>query len=199
MKLPWIIALILAVVVIILILTRPSGDSEIHKQREDAYKRQVALLQLEKDSIKALQSKIILEVSEERKSDSVKLALKDSQIRGLKSRIAKSRQEVQPMIDTIQPLRVFVEQQDSLLNVQDSTIAIYQQSLYDLGRQFTVLEGTIYDSRAISDRMMAECEARNAELLSQAERMEKKNRKKIKIWQAAAIVGTVGAFLLGAQ
>lgn len=199
MKVPWIIALILAGVVIFLILTRPSGTSDIHKQREDAYRNQIAILQLEKDSLKALQSKIILEVSEELEKDSIELRAKEREIRVLKTRIAKSRQEVQPMIDTIKPLRVFVNQQDSLIKVQDSTLAIYQQSLYDLGRQFTVLEGTIYDSRAISDRMMAECETRRAELLSQVERMEKKNRKKVKIWQGVAVAGAVLGVLLGSR
>jgi chromosome segregation ATPase len=176
MKLPWILLAVATLAIILMIWFWPSGDSEVLKQREEAYKNQIALLQLEKDSIKALQSKIILEVSEERKSDSVKLAAKDSQIRVLKTRIAKSRQEVQPMIDTIPTLSRFVEQQDSLIQVQDSTIAIYQQSLYDLGRQFTVLEGTIYDSRAVEQRIQQECESRRAELLDQIERLQKKPR-----------------------
>jgi chromosome segregation ATPase len=199
MKLPWIIALILAVVVIILILTRPSGGSDAQNKREDAYRNQIALLQLEKDSLKALQSKIILEVSEEHEKDSIELESIEREIRVLKTRLTQQRPQVQPYLDSIPVLKQFVETQDSVIQTQDSTLAVYQQSLYDLGRQFTVLEGTIYDSRQIEERMMAECESRRAELLSQVERMEKKNRKKVKIWKSVAVALGVGGLFLGSQ
>jgi lysozyme family protein len=90
---------------------------------------------------------------------------------------------------------------DSLINAQDSLIVTAVNRIDEL-------QGELYTLGKINATIIEDCEARFAaqlekdkamrELLSQVERMEKKNRKKVKLLGAGIVAaGVLGLFLGG--
>jgi hypothetical protein len=177
MKVPWIIALILAGVVIILILTRPSGTSDIHKQREDAYRNQIAILELEKRNTASRIDSLLKASKDILKTDSVKLVAKDQEIRSWKrkaaqavARIPQEARDKYPQIDSA------LAAKDSVNQKLEDENAILRASIYDVGKNVSLLEGELVNERRIAAEMNQGCESRRAELLDEIERLQKKNR-----------------------
>lgn len=175
MKLPWILALILAVVVIILILTRPSGESEVQKQREDAYRNEIAILKSEKAQERAAKDSIRVSSKERAQKDSIALKAQES-----KTRVAVQRaKEAEARIPKEELTPTVVE----ALAAKDTVIASVQAendslraSLYDTGKEFIAYQESDINDDRIEAQMFAQCESRNAELLDQIERMQKKRK-----------------------
>lgn len=191
----------LAVVVILLLVFRGNngGPSKEQIEREAQYARQAAIDNVEKTNAVARADSI--QKSHVEYKDSVKVALsaKDKRIHTLTTRLTQQRPTVQPYLDTIPVLKQFVQTQDSLLQTQDSTIQILRASNYRIAKDFDALSIAMVDERKISEKMLQDCEANRESLKNDLEKATKKEVRKVKFWKAAAVVGTVGAFLLGAQ
>jgi hypothetical protein len=199
MKLPWILLAVATLAIVLMIRFWPNtGPSESQSKREDAYRNEIAILKSEKAQERAEKDSIKISSKERIRKDSIALKAQES-----KTRLAVQRaKEAEARIPKEELTPAVVE----ALAAKDTVIASVQAendslraSLYDTGKEFIAYQESDINEDRIEAQMFAECEARRAELLSQVERMEKKNRKKVKIWQAVAIVGTAGAFLLGAQ
>lgn len=195
----YLIGFLLLIIVLMIIFWPSPGPSDSQIQREQAYQTQVAILEVEKRDINARVDSLLKATRNIVKTDSVKLRARDKEINQLKARLSQARPEIQPMLDSIPKLKEFVSRQDSVIFIQDSTIVSLRESLYEIGKNVSLLEDELVKARDIEDRISQECEARKNELLSENQKMEKKYRRKVKVWQVVSVVGFVGAFLLGSK
>lgn len=194
-------ALIAAIITIIvmLFLWPSGGPSKEQIEREAQYARQAAIDQVEKNNAVARADSIQKSHVEYRDSVKVALSAKDKRIQVLSTRLTQQRPVVQPILDSIPVLKQFVETQDSLIQTQDSTIQILQASAYRSAKEFDALSIAMVDERKISEKMIQDCEANREALKGDLEKATKTEARKVKFWKAAAVVGTVGAFILGSQ
>lgn len=196
----WVIIALGAVIVLLLIF--PGGqevdttqwkqalDDANHRNAQRAIQNQALLKRIHEDSVLSAE-----------KSESFK-----TQINGLnrelstkRVQLAKSRKEIQPQLDTIPRIKAFVEQQDSLIQLQDYTISFQQGRIYDLGKE---MEGLRIDLQNVSRNFQAQIqEADNTQkiLVAEIEKSQKqlkKERRKTRLFQATSIILPIAVLLL---
>ena len=66
-------------------------------------------------------------------------------------------------------------------------------------KDFDALSIAIVDERKISEKMLQDCEANRESLKRDVERDVKRERRKTALFKVVAVVGTVGAFILGSK
>jgi predicted RNase H-like nuclease (RuvC/YqgF family) len=186
MKLLWVVVIILALVIVWLLLR--NGEKPVEVDQVEKEKYEAVQKAKEEERAKAAD-----------KVDSVAQAMQDSlqgvwnvvnkqkkEINRLERRVAVLRPQIQPYIDSLPVLKSYVQAQDSLMQVKDSTINTLTAAVYDLGKSANVLEGELYNERIIAQQMLQGCEARNAALEDQIEESQKKNRR---FWPTLKRVG----------
>lgn len=192
----WLLLVAVAVIVALILLWPDTGPSPAEQEREAQYQRQQAI-----DAVKLRESASTIDSLKKKLIDTLKVVIveseaKDKEIRVLRTRLAKSRTEVQPMLDTIPTLKAFVEQQDSLIQLQDEQIVVLRDGLYQVGKDLTSLIGEQEMNSRIAADMLQQCETRREEMKSEFDKENKKIRRANRVWKVATVVGVVGAFLL---
>lgn len=191
MKLPWIIVLALLALVVYLIITRPPT----HDYNKAAYLDTLRFLKSKESSIIAQEARIIKRSNDRAASDSAKLATKDKEIQALKSRSIKTRVIVQRVIDTIPDLRLFVDQQDSIILEQQEQVDTLKSALQFREKLFDDLVVSHNAERDISKRI----EDEQGQYIQKLEKQVKKAKRGSR-WLKAGIVGAVvGGLFLGVQ
>lgn len=186
----WII-LALTLVIIVLILTRPTA----HDDNKAAYLDSLRFLKAKERDIRLQETRIIQTSKDRAKSDSLKLAHQESKIQALQNRSVKTRVVVQHVIDTIPALKVFVAQQDSIITEQHEVIDTLKASVIFQRKLFVDLVLNHEAERDISKRIESEQDKRIASLEKQVKRTKRGNR-----WLKAGIIGAaVGGLFLSSH
>lgn len=187
----WYIIFGLTAIVIFLILTRPAP----YDSNKQAYTDTLTFLRAKEASIVAQGKRIIEAHRSKTKKDSLAINAKDAEIKAIKTRVVIKRIIIQPLIDSIAPLKAFVASLDSVILIQGQQIDTLKQAY---ASQIQTTEDLIQNHEAqarISERIEAEKDKR-------IENLEKQNRRKnrgVKFWKVTTVVGAVGMFLLGSQ
>jgi hypothetical protein len=183
----------LVLVIILLIAFWPSPepiDTTVFKREIAAQNEQIAVLSAE-----------LKKKAEKSKADSLRLA-KDS----IANKIHVSKLESHISQLKGNPRVVYIRQQepiiDSLITAQDSLVRVSTE-------RAATLEGELFSLRQDMSKVFVDCEKRfqeqlDTEKLYQAENERlakevKKQRRGKKLAQVAAVIGTVGAFILGSR
>lgn len=119
----WLIVGLVAII-IYLIISRPAP----YDSNKDAYLDTLNFLKAKEASIVAQGQRIVKTYEDRVKIDSVKLAAKDAEIKAIKTRVVIKRIYVQPLIDSIAPLKVFVASLDSVILIQGQQIDTLKQA-----------------------------------------------------------------------
>jgi hypothetical protein len=184
------LVLLVAIALLISFWPKPVDNSE-------PFKRAVH----EKELIILEQSQIITRLAQKSKADSLRLA-KDS----IANKIHVSKLESHISQLKGNPRVVYIRQQepiiDSLITAQDSLVRVSTERV-------ATLEGELFSLRQDMSKVFVDCEKRfqeqlDTEKLYQAENERlakevKKQRRGKKLAQVAAVIGTVGAFILGSR
>lgn len=183
----------LTAIIIILLLTRPSNTvDELQKQ---AYESQLSFLRAKEAAYIDQEARIIQAHKDALKSDSVKMATKDEQIRQAKDKVAISRVSIQPLFDSIPELRRFIQGQDSVILIQGQQVDTLKSALQFREKLFNDLVTSHDAERNISERIGKEQDNRIANLEKQVKKTKRGNR-----WLKAGMVAIgVGSFFLGSQ
>lgn len=187
---PWIIGA-LALVIIWLLLTRPDPPDNIKAQYEDT----VRFLKAKEASIIAQEERIIQRSKDASLHDSLALASKEREIQALKGRTVKTRVIVQHVIDSVPDLRLFVAQQDSIIQIQGTAIDTLKASVEFQRKLFDDLVVSHQAERDISQRI----EDEQWQYIAKLEKQVKKTNRGQRWLRAAAVIGTIAGFLFGAQ
>jgi hypothetical protein len=183
----------LAIIIVIMALMWPSpepADTTIWQREIAAQNEQIAVLssELNKKAQKFKEDSLrLIKDSMEHKKHVVNLESRISQLKA-NPRVVYIRQK-EPIIDSL------ITAQDSLVRVSTERVA--------------TLEGELFSLRQDMSKVFVDCEKRfqeqlDTEKLYQAENERlakgvKKERRGKKIAQVAAVIGTVGAFILGSR
>lgn len=186
----WVIIGLTLVIISLIIFDKDTPESD-----KQAYIDSLRFLKAKERDIIAQEVRIIQASKDKAKNDSAKLALKDKEIQALKGRSVKTRVIIQHIIDTIPDLRVFVAQQDSIIQIQGITIDTLKASVEFQRKLFDDLVISHNTERDISKRIEDEQE----EYIQKLEKQVKKAKRANRWLKATAVVGSVGAFLLGSQ
>jgi len=187
---PWIVGA-LAGIIIALILTRPDPPNNLKAQYEDS----IRFLRLKEHDIIAQEARIIQRSKDASLRDSLALASKEREIQALKGRSVKTRVIVQHVIDTIPALKVFVAQQDSIIQIQGTTIDTLKASVEFQRKLFDDLIVSHKAERDISQRI----EDEQGQYIAKLEKQVKKSNRGTRLWKAVAVVLGVGGLFLGSQ
>lgn len=180
----------LTIVVIILILTRPTKEiTDL-----EPYRIQVAIAQQQIDSLKGGNKKLARKIAEDSILRAEEAVAHKEDAKKKNATIAKLKAN-----PTIIMIRDSIPVVDSLIVAQDSLIE-------SQGIRIIVLEGDVktlgIDLARVTDNFEAQIKAHESKLKSTeqlADAYKKENRKerrKVKVWRVATVLGTVGAFLL---
>lgn len=186
MRFHWSIVAILAAVIVLLLLFQPSTPP--NTSREDAYRQHIGELRVDSARSAARIDSLVKVHVVRTVKDSIDLRAKETVIKRLSTRLTQTRPQVQPILDTIPILKRFVETQDSLIQTQDSTILMLQQSLYDAGKEFSGLLEQVAIDKRISSQMISACELNMEQQRQDFEKKEKKLRRTSKLLKVAAVV-----------
>lgn len=195
----WVIIGLVAVIVALILFWPDSKPNQREIEREQAYQTQIAILRSDSANSAHRIDSIKQKAEDSLQSVNVQLRAKESENRVLRINLSKSRKQVQHLIDSIPELKTFVGQQDSLIQNQDEQIEILRGGLYNLGRDFNALVGEQEINARISSDMLLACEQRHSDIMDLKNRELKKAKRGSRGWKVGAVVGTVGAFLLGSQ
>lgn len=146
------------------------------------------------NAIKASQA-IVIKMEQDSLEDLEALKRFEIENKRLRKELSKKRVVVQHVIDTMPTLKVFVEQQDSLIQLQAVRIdsLIIEKQVMD--KNYTLLI-------AAKDQELAAVRQVNAnmdEILKLKNKDLRKQRTGNKLWKGLAIVGTVGGVFLGSR
>jgi len=163
------------------------------------YESKIQSLQ-RKDSIKGARIKEIFKASTNRaKWDSLKLIAKDKEIGLLKAKAITQRKNIQPLIDSIPELKVFIQTQDSIILVTEAKVVELNAALASQTSFIKELQMIIIDKDKIQAQMFTACEQRLTNVEQTLERHDKRAKRTAKTLKIVAVVGLVAGFFVGNQ
>lgn len=187
----WLTFILLAVVVCLIFFwpSTPPNSRELelrdsitlHKQKAAAAIKvsQAIVLKMEQDSVKNIVSENAFKIENKR----------------LRKELSKKRVVVQPIIDTIPSLSLFVEQQDSLIQLQATRIDSLVIEKYVMGKSYTFLvaakDQELAAMRAINDNL--------GEVLKINKKDLRRARRGNRLLKVGIIALPVGALIVGSR
>lgn len=196
----WLIVVLGIVVVLLLMFPgKQEVDSTQWKQAIDDANHRNARLAIQNQSLlKRIQEDSVLSAE---KSESFRTQINglNRELSAKRTQLAKSRKEIQPQLDTIPRIKAFVEQQDSLIQLQDSTISFQQGRIYDLGKE---MEGLRIDLNAVTVNFQAQIQESNntqkilLEAIGKEQKELKKQIRQKRLFQITTVILPIAVLLL---
>jgi vacuolar-type H+-ATPase subunit E/Vma4 len=193
----WVIIVLAAIIVLMLLFDKDPVDP--NKEREEQFKRENAILKIEKAEISARFDSVVQTSQHKAISDSVKLSVKEKEIKGFKRQVSQLRQQVNDQVDSLPVVKKFIALQDSVIQKQGETLDTFRLSLAFHRNVIKRLDNLHVDSERIASEMQAKCEARLQEVTEDYRKQARKAKRANRFLKAGAVVLGVGGFLLGSQ
>jgi hypothetical protein len=190
-NLPWIVSLILAIILILVILFQPKPpEVDI-----TPYEIQIAEQNLIIDSLSKSNRARLKRIQEDSIIQAEERASFLERYTRLKGKLGQQRVRIDTVIRENPQVARYVELADSTIQVQAERIDTLESNLTDLR----------VNMKALVNNFNSEIAAHISKYENEkaiADHYQKENRKTKRanrLWKSAAVVGTVGAFLLGGQ
>jgi len=124
---------------------------------------------------------------------------KDKEIGLLKAKAITQRKNIQPLIDSIPELKVFIQTQDSIILVTEAKVVELNAALATQTAFIKELQTIIIDKDKIQAQMFTASEQRLTNVEQTLERHDKRAKRTAKTLKIVAIVGLIGGFFIGNQ
>lgn len=186
----------LTVVLIIFIMkdcSRPSEEREA--ERKEMYETEVAILKAEKTSIQARQDSLVKKVVIRTRKDSVQIALQDSKIKALQTKLTNQRPKVIEKIQADTAVLSYVNTLEEVvteLQTQNDTLKSALEFHAKINQDLIAQE-------FVEDKVEAQMAIETSIRISDLERSAKKKERKSKLKGILVPVALIGGFLFGAS
>lgn len=187
---------VLFVVVIILIMkdcSRPSEEREA--ERKEQYETQLAILQVEKATVQSMQDSLVRRHKEKVSADSSSLAIQDSKIKVLQTKLTNQRPKVIEKIQADSAVLSYVNTLEDVvgeLQVQNDSLKAQKDFYRKVAEDLIAMEN-------IEDKIEASMQIETTRRISELEQQGRKKERGKKGWKFLAVVGTIGGLFAGSQ